>query len=280
MPTRSSTNDQLSFFETTEPSSPVSKKSPKITRDINFSVSLSSLLMNPDQPRNYVDEEQLAGLCESIKLHGIIQPVVVKKGSDRRYILVAGQRRYLAARMAGLDRLPAILTDGDPFEIALIENLQRSNLTAIEEATALSHLKELKGYTLEQMSEILGKAKPTICEIISLIRLPGEIQDRCREDSSIPRSILVNIARMSSHADMIMAFDAHLKGLGRKEIRKLQEKPIRPAKRTESKFLTSFVRRIENFDVEKLGEKQRERVKNELEKLHATIENLLTKFQS
>jgi ParB family transcriptional regulator, chromosome partitioning protein len=236
--------------------------------------------MNPDQPRNFIDEEQLSGLCESIKLHGIIQPVVVKKGSGKRYILVAGQRRYLAARMAGLEKLPAILTDGDPFEIAIIENLQRSDLTAIEEAAALSHLKELKGYTLEQMSKILGKAKPTISEIISLTRLPDEIQDRCREDASIPRSILVDIARKSSHADMIVAFEAYLKGVGRKEIRKLLEKPTRPAKRTETKFLTSFVKRIESFDVEKLGEKQRGQVKSELEKLHATIENLLTKFQS
>ncbi len=282
MPTGSSEHDQLSIFEETDTSSlpPRVKKKPRIQKDSTFTIRIRSLRMNPDQPRNFIDEEQLADLCESIKLHGVIQPVVVKKGPGNVYTLVAGQRRYLAARMAGLDRLPAILTDGDPFEIALIENLQRSDITAIEEATAVARLKELRGYTLEQMSKILGKAKPTISEIISLSRLPDEIQDRCRKDYSVPRSILVDIARKATHAEMFMAFEAYLNGLGRKEIRQLQEKSNRITKRVETRFIKSFVKQIETFDVNRLAGKQRERVKNELGKIQATIEELLTKFES
>jgi len=282
MPTGSAEHDQLSIFEETNTLAPPPrvKKSSRMPKDSTFTIGIRSLRMNPDQPRNFIDEEQLADLSESIRLHGIIQPVVVKKEPGNRYTLVAGQRRYLAARMAGLDRLPAILTDGDPFEIALIENLQRSNITAIEEATALARLKELRGYTLEQMSKILGKAKPTISEIISLSRLPDEIQDRCRKDSSIPRSMLVDIARKATHAEMLMAFEAYLNGLGRKEIRQLQEKPSRSRNRIETRFIKSFVKQIETFDVSKLAGKQREKVKNELGKIHATIEELLTKFES
>jgi len=281
MPTGSSEHAQLSMFEEANTSvpSPAVKKSSRIPKDSTFTIRIRSLRMNPDQPRNFIDEEQLAGLSESIKLHGIIQPIVVKKGPGNSYTLVAGQRRCLAARMAGLDRLPAILTDGNPFEIALIENLQRSDITAIEEATALARLKELRGYTLEQMSKILGKAKPTISEIISLSRLPDEIQDRCRENSSIPRSILVDIARKATPAEMNMAFEAYLNGSGRKEIRQLQEKPSRTTNKIETRFIKSFVKQIETFDVSRLAGKQRERVKNELGKIHATIEELLAKFK-
>ena len=122
-----------------------------------FNIDVSTICTDPNQPRKQFDPESLSELCESIKKTGVLQPVLIRKDTNDKIWLVAGERRYRAALMAGLERIPAILTKGNPQEISLIENLQREDLTPIEEAEALQHLATDYRHTHEDLSRVVGK---------------------------------------------------------------------------------------------------------------------------
>jgi len=159
-----------------------------------YNLNLADLLPDPDQPRKYFDEQALAELRASIEKHGVLQPVLVRQGADGGLLLVSGERRYLASKLAGCQTIPAVFTDGEPTEISIVENLLRENLTAIEEAEAIERLRAEHDYTLAELGAALGKAESTMSEILSLNRLPAEVKDDCRNDPKTSRSILVAIA--------------------------------------------------------------------------------------
>ncbi len=144
-------------------------------------VALSAIRTNPDQPRRHFSEEELAELAASIKTYGVIQPITVKKiDGARGYQLIAGERRVRAARLAGLEKIPAFVLDreeqiGD-LELALIENIQREDLNPIEIALAYRQLIDEHGYTQDQLSERIGKKRSTITNYLRLLQLPPEIQ--------------------------------------------------------------------------------------------------------
>jgi ParB family chromosome partitioning protein len=122
-------------------------------------------------------------------LYGILQPLFSRADSEGQgwLIIVAGERRYQAAQQAGLTVLPAIYIEGGHAEIALVENLQCQDLTAVEEAEPLQRLLDAHAYTQEQLGGIVGKARTTVSETLTINRLPVEIRDVCREDRKIPR---------------------------------------------------------------------------------------------
>lgn len=243
-------------------------------------VDIDSLTISVSQPRHYVNEEQLEELCATIKKHGVLQPVLVQTEPDGSYVLIAGQRRLLAARKAGLKKIPVVIVDGDPFEIALIENLQRSELTSLEEAEALSRLKEINGYTLEEISSIMGKSKSTISETLSLSRLPEEVKERCRCDSSVAKTILVEIARLPNPEAMMQAFEKYRQDkLPREQLRK-DKHPENPKNRVSSAFLKGWSKKIGILEVEGLKKKQREQMRSRLSDLHAKIGELLVKLEN
>lgn len=133
---------------------------------------------NPYQPRRNVDEANLDELAASIAAHGVVQPVIVVPEGDG-YVLVAGERRWRAAMRAGLQRIPAVVRDLDPVamtEIALIENLQRQDLTAIEEAHAYRLLQEEFGLTQEEIARRVGKSRPHVANTLRLLQLAPEVQ--------------------------------------------------------------------------------------------------------
>ena len=171
-----------------------------------FHVDVDLILPNPDQPRKFFDEEALQELATSVKEKGVLQPVIIRKTDDGEIFLVAGERRLKAARIAGLDKIPAIITKGNPAEIALIENLQREDLKPIEEAEALSRMIEEHGYTQEKLVQVLGKAKSTVSEIISLNRLPDSIKEEVRRAELFPRRLLVEIAKQNTPEKMVALF--------------------------------------------------------------------------
>ena len=141
-------------------------------------ISLKELRPNPYQPRKVFDEEALKELASSIKEHGVFQPIIVKR-SIKGYEIIAGERRYRASQLAGKETIPAIvreLTDETMMEIALLENLQRENLTAIEEAYAYKNMLEKLGLTQEELAVKVGKSRSHITNILGLIRLPKEVQ--------------------------------------------------------------------------------------------------------
>ena len=138
--------------------------------------------VGPWQPRRQFDREQLAELADSIRQKGIVQPILLRPTPDQpgRFQLVAGERRWRAAQMAQLHEIPAVvrnLSDAECYEIALIENIQRADLSAIEEAEGYRQLIDSFGYTQEQLSEIIGKSRSHIANLMRLLGLPEEVRD-------------------------------------------------------------------------------------------------------
>ena len=142
-------------------------------------IELSKICSNPEQPRKIFEDETLEELAASIRSYGIIQPITLKEISSEKYMIIAGERRYRAALKVGLERLPAYIktaADENIAEIALIENIQREDLNAIEIALAYQKLIDLNGFTQEQLSERVGKKRTTVANYLRLLKLPAEIQ--------------------------------------------------------------------------------------------------------
>jgi ParB family chromosome partitioning protein len=146
--------------------------------DDSYEVDLDLIDASPLQPRTYFDQASLDQLAQSIKAHGVVQPVVLRRKGDR-YELVAGERRWRAARIAGLTRIPAVvreIDDKDLLELALIENIQREDLNPIEEAQAYRKLIETVGLTQESLATRVGRDRSYITNYLRLLRLPDDIQ--------------------------------------------------------------------------------------------------------
>lgn len=141
-------------------------------------IALSKIIVNPFQPRKIFKEEAIEELSKSIKEHGIIQPIVLRK-KGKKYEIVVGERRFRAAKLAGLKEVPAIvkdLTEQEMMELAILENLQREDLTPIEEAEAYQNLMENLKLTQEELANRLGKSRPYIANIVRLLQLPEEVR--------------------------------------------------------------------------------------------------------
>lgn len=161
-------------------------------------VNLDELRSNPYQPRKVFDEDKLNELAESIKEHGVFQPIIVKK-SIKGYEIIAGERRVKASQIAGKTTIPAIIrefTDSEMMEIALLENLQRENLNSIEEANAYKKLLDTLNLTQEELAKRLGKSRSHITNMIGLLSLPEEVKGLINEDK-----ISMSQARIISKID-------------------------------------------------------------------------------
>ncbi|MGH6894669.1 MAG: ParB/RepB/Spo0J family partition protein [Dongiaceae bacterium] len=157
---------------------------------------------NSNQPRRFMDPQSLDELTESVRTRGILQPIIVKRDDDG-FMIMAGERRYRAAKRAGLRVLPAIVRDDDPNEIALIENLQREDLTALEEAEGLGAMVARYGYTHQALAQLLHKSRPYVSNMLVLTRLPAEVKAEIHRYPSISREILMAIARQGTEVDML-----------------------------------------------------------------------------
>ena len=149
-------------------------------KDAIQQIQLSQIDPNPYQARQHFHQERLRELSQSIKNHGVVQPIVVRKNDDR-YTLIAGERRWRAAALAGLTVIPTIVRDAperDILELTLIENIQREDLNPIETAEAFARLANESGLTHEQIAERTGKDRATVTNLLRLLRLPNEIRDK------------------------------------------------------------------------------------------------------
>ena len=201
--------EQLTLFMglTPEPlPEPKGKELPAYKKGKLYALKVDDVQPDREQPRRSFDADAILELSQSIHRHGVLQPVLFRAGIEGELMLVAGQRRWQAARQAGLTVIPGIYTDGDPAEIALVENLLRQDLTAIEESEAINRLKLAHSYPLEQLHGILGKSVSTLSEILSLIKLPAEIRDECRADQKIARSVLLEISKLSTDEEMLALY--------------------------------------------------------------------------
>jgi len=194
---------------------------------------------NPHQPRREFGD--LSEMVASVKEKGILEPILVRS-YEGKYQIIAGERRYQAARMAGLQRVPCIEVDVDTrgmLEISLIENLQRRDLTAFEEAAAIQRLSDQFRYTHEEIARKLGKSRTVITEVLSLNRMPEEIQQRCRQADINSKSMLLQIVRQSTVEEMHKLLDKISgEGLTREEARRFNKNETgrRPPKQFTYRF--------------------------------------------
>jgi ParB family chromosome partitioning protein len=168
-------------------------------------VPLKQIYANPDQPRREFDEERLQELADSIREIGIIQPITLRKIKENEYQIIAGERRFRAATIANLETIPAYIRTADDenvMEMALIENIQREDLNAMEVALACQNLLEVYSMTQEQLSTRIGKKRATVANYIRLLRLPAEIQVALKDK-------LIDMG----HARALLAIDDPIKQL-------------------------------------------------------------------
>ncbi len=243
-------NDEGLNFDTIENSIIEEAK----TNDQIVEINLSELRANPYQPRKNFDEEALNELALSIKEHGVFQPIIVKK-SIKGYEIIAGERRFRASKLAGMQTIPAIVkdfSDEEMMQIALLENLQRENLTSIEEAKAYKSIIESMNITQDELAKKVGKSRSHITNILGLLKLPASVQDM----------VLYNKLSMG-HARVLSKLDDPkiVEDLAQRvitedlSVRKLEsivydneEKEVKTKKNTNNEY-----KYMENFLKEKLG---------------------------
>ena len=151
---------------------------------VTVQLPVDKLVANPGQPRKNFDEAELNELAESIKTYGIIQPIIAANAGDGTYIIIAGERRTRAARLAGLSTVPVIIreyTDQKRLEVSLIENIQRADLNPIEEAAAYKNLMDYSDISQDELATRMGKNRSTVANALRLLRLPVEIQKSIEE---------------------------------------------------------------------------------------------------
>ena len=221
-------------------------------------VKLSELRSNPYQPRKVFDPEALQELSNSIKEHGVFQPIIVKR-SIKGYEIIAGERRVKASQLAGLTEIPAIIRDFNDtqmMEIALLENLQRENLTAMEEANAYKKLQETLSITQEDLAKRLGKSRSHITNMIGLLTLPDDIQEEVN-NKMISMGHARVLSKLDNREQQRQLADKIIKeGISVRDLEELSQKPmITKANPQKRKHETNEYAYLQEEMSEKLGTK-------------------------
>src|SRR3989440_6380638 len=213
-------------------------------RSIGTIIPISMIEANSEQPRtNLGNIEELAS---SIREKGVLEPILVRAVGPNRYQIISGERRFRAATLAGLDEIPAIeldVDDKEQLEIALIENIQRKDLTAFEEAEGFLLLQQKFGYTHEKIAQVIGKSRTTITETLSINDIPDRIRAMCREAGISNKSVLVQIARAENEEAMEALVRRVAAGeLSRDDVRKQTSSKPEPKKAGRPKNFTWSVK--------------------------------------
>jgi len=196
-------------------------------RHIGSMIPLELIEANPEQPRT--NPGNLDELAASIREKGVLEPILVRSIGPNRYQIISGERRFRAASMAGLDEIPAIefdVDDKETLEIALVENIQRKDLTPFEEAEGFLLLQQRFGYTHDKISQVIGKSRTTVTETLLINDIPDRIRAMCREAGIANKSVLVQIARAGDEEAMERVIRRVALGeLSREELRKQTAAP-------------------------------------------------------
>lgn len=221
-------------------------------------VDLNEIKPNASQPRKVFDEEKLEELAASIRQHGLIQPIVLRK-LDKGYEIVAGERRWRAARLAGLKEVPCIvkeLTEEENMLLAIVENMQREDLNPIEEAEGLKKMIDTYGLTQEQVSYSVGKSRPYITNSLRLLKLPGKVQQLTAEGKITTGHARALAAVKSQQRQIDLAARAAKEGLSVRQIEQLAKETKQPqAKKKTRKVKSADEKRVEEDLKNALGTK-------------------------
>lgn len=254
-------------------------------RTVVSAVPIDKIAANPDQPRRHFAEDALAELSASIRKHGLLQPIIVRRasspGADDRYLIMAGERRYRACGMAGLTHVPVLVRDDDPIEVAMIENLQREDLSPLEEAEGLSSLIEQFHYTHETLADLIGKSRPYVSNTLALCRLPRHIKEEYHRSPDVSREILISIARAETAERQEMLWRlARMRHLSVQKFRSAQSG--RDATRGEAEQVGRLVRKLGRrvkAMASSLEGDQRERVIGALKRARGQIDRALKQLE-
>ena len=192
----------------------------------SVSVKISEIEPNRDQPRKEFDSEALSELADSISQHGVLQPLLLRPLLTGGYRIVAGERRWRAARMAGLTEVPAVvreMTDAEEMLFALIENLQREDLTPLEEARGYRTLIETQDFTQEEVSQAVGKSRPAVTNALRLLNLPEDIQQML-EKGEITAGHARTLLSFKREEDMRLAAQKAKEGASVRELENLAKR--------------------------------------------------------
>ena len=231
----------------------VDELSSNLPKSIGRMVPIDQIEPNPEQPR--VEIGDLTELTASIKDKGVLEPLLIKPlGTNNRWVIIAGERRWRAARASGLREVPCIEMDVDDSsvaEIALIENLQRKDLTAWEEADGLASLCAKFGYTHEDVARKIGKCRTTVTEALSIASLPEVIREECRRADISAKSLLLQIVRQPDEMSMQnMVKEIVQRSMNRDEARSFkrnEQEGRESTKTTEQPFIYRYVSPEKNF---------------------------------
>ena len=196
-------------------------------------IKISDIQSNPNQPRKHFDETALNELAASIKIHGVIQPIVINEENNGKYMIIAGERRWRAAKIAGLETIPAYIrnfTEKQIKEISIIENLQREDLNPIEAAKAIKQLMEEYKLTQEAVAERIGKSRSVIANTVRLLTLPMEVVDLIEKDKLSAGHAKVLVGLDDPQEQIKIAYVAVSKKLSVRDIEKLVKNFNNPTK--------------------------------------------------
>lgn len=235
-----------------------------------YNLNITDLYQDAAQPRKYIDPAALDELTASIRQHGVLEPVLFRQNPDGKLYIVAGERRFAAAQKADLTTIPAIFIEGNYAEISLVENLLRQDLTAVEEAEALKGLMDAQKYTQEQLGSIIGKARTTINEILTLNRLPEEIRSECRNNPSIARATLLEIAKNKQTRSMLTQYNKYKEKLAKQQTGKQKREKTAPVQAL-TEWLEKTDEKLGSFDVASLTDAEKATLFTTISHLKTTI---------
>jgi len=255
-------------------------------------LDLDAIAPDPAQPRQRFDEDGLDDLAASIGRHGLLQPVIVRRapaevgagegpgergGAAQAYRLIAGERRLRAMRRLGRRTIPAIVSEGDPVELALIENLQREDLDPFEEARAISRLMAEKGYSQGEVGQAIGRKQNTVSALLSLLRLPERIREEYPTSDNVAKSWLIELAQIDDEKRQLKLWD-------QAKNRRVTVREVREARKAGAAITTTttlarsgqtLARRLETIDADEI---RNDRLAYErLEKLYELLKKRLGK---
>ena len=245
-----------------------------------YDLPINDLKPDDNQPRKHMDEIEMEGLKESISKQGLLQPILFRQDGDG-LVIVSGERRYAATKDLGHETIPAMFTDGDPMEIALIENLVREDLTPVAKAEALKNLMDQQKYEQKDLAKMFGKSESTMSEILSLNSLPDKIKEECIGDHRYALRRLKRIATVKDKKKAQAMFEDYKKQLNKTE--KDRETGTRTPIQVEMKRLNTTKERLVKFK-EKLSDpkksakwdnKEKKKIKAELLDLKNLIDEIL-----
>jgi len=237
-----------------------------------YNLDINRLTQDPNQPRKYFDDAEIAELGNSIKKHGVLQPILFRQGEDGQLIIVSGERRFRASTLVKMAKIPAIYTAGNTAEIALIENLLRVDLTPLEEAEGLKKLQEEAKYKNKELAAVIGKAESSISEILSLNKLPEKIKAEVRTNKIFSRRQLIEIAKIKDEKEQKKRFNAvkKINTSGESQKEKKDDKRSQ-AITTLKRMIHGLSSKLKSFDLSELDEKDVVQVKTDLQDLYELI---------